>query len=92
MKEGAQREIVRFVNALRKQAGLSINDKANLYWQSDEKLMKEVFQEFSEDIKNSTLCDTIIEGVIEDVRVEKEVNINNSNLILKIKERAISMR
>jgi len=75
-QEGIKREIVRFVNALRKNANLSIEDKADLSWGSDSVQIKKAFKVFSEEIKKETLCEVISEGVNEDLKDTKEVKVN----------------
>ncbi len=75
-QEGIKREIVRFVNALRKNADLSIGDRADLSWGSNSAEIKKVFEIFSEEIKKETLCNEIIEGVNDDLEYIKEVKID----------------
>ncbi|MDA3840373.1 MAG: isoleucine--tRNA ligase [Patescibacteria group bacterium] len=75
-QEGTKREIVRFVNALRKKADLSIEDRADLSWGSNSEDIKKVFEIFSEDIKKETLCDSMVEGVNDDLDHTKEVKID----------------
>lgn len=73
--EGIKREIVRLVNNLRKNAGLTIKDKIVLSWQSDSKMVKKVFSEMAEEFKKDVLCDEIIEedAVGEEVKVNGEI-------------------
>lgn len=83
--EGIKREIVRFVNNLRKDAGLTIQDKAEIYYHSDNKLVNEVFEKFGEDIKKDTLSEKIIKG-IEDAGTKKEVKIDGEEVVLGIEK------
>ena len=52
-QEGALRELVRFINGLRKNAGLTISDKVNIYWDGENRLVKD------------TLADKIINKKID---------------------------
>ncbi len=71
--EGLKREIVRLVNNLRKNAGLTIKDKIILSWQSDSEMIKNVFAKMAEELKKDTLSDEIIEsGDGEEVKVNGE--------------------
>jgi isoleucyl-tRNA synthetase len=71
--KGLKREIVRLVNAMRKQAGLTIKDKIILSWQSDSEMVEKAFAEFGEEIKKDTLSSEIIEaGGGEEVKVNGE--------------------
>lgn len=58
-REGYLREIIRMVNALRKDAGFTIADRATLYWQSDNKEIAKIFKNFEEEIKKGTSCDEV---------------------------------
>ncbi len=79
--EGLKREIVRTVNNLRKQAGLTIKDKIVLSWQSDSQLVKNVFAQMGEELKKDTLSEEIVEG-----GEENEVKINGEAVKLGIKK------
>ncbi|PLX21348.1 isoleucine--tRNA ligase [Candidatus Parcubacteria bacterium] len=81
--EGAKREVVRFVNALRKKANLSIGDRAGLYWQSESKFLEKVFKTFLKDIKKETLCDDLEKGD-QDFEHQNEVKIDGEDLKIGI--------
>jgi len=86
-QEGIKREIVRFVNALRKNADLSIEDKADLSWGTDSDEIKKVFEIFADEIKKETLCSEMIEGVNDDLDHIKEVKINGQLTRLGIEKK-----
>ena len=86
-QEGTKREIVRFVNALRKNADLSIEDRADLSWGTDSEEIKKVFEIFSEEIKKETLCENIIEEVNDDLEHIKDVKIDGQAVRLGIKKK-----
>jgi isoleucyl-tRNA synthetase len=72
--EGLKREIVRLVNNLRKNEGLTIQDKIVLSWQSDSEMIKNVFAKMSEELKKDTLSEKIVEGGDgEEVKVNGEI-------------------
>lgn len=58
--EGLKRELVRAINNLRKNNGLTINDRVTLYWASDDTLIKKTMEQFKEEIKLDTLATDII--------------------------------
>jgi isoleucyl-tRNA synthetase len=68
--QGLVREIVRTVNSLRKEAGLSIGDRINLYY--DGAAVEKIMQEFGEKIKKETLSDNLEKGRAE-VIGQKEI-------------------
>ncbi|MDD4901477.1 MAG: isoleucine--tRNA ligase [Patescibacteria group bacterium] len=72
--DGLKREIVRLVNNMRKDAGLTIKDKIFLSWQSDSVLVKKVFKEMAKELKKDVLCGEIVEGTAagQEVKVNGE--------------------
>ncbi len=81
-QEGMKREIVRSVNNARKQAGLTIQDKIILGWQSDGEEVQKVFSEMGEEIKKDTLSEEIENKINEGSK--KEVKINEDTVIISI--------
>ncbi|OIO52809.1 MAG: hypothetical protein AUJ11_00305 [Parcubacteria group bacterium CG1_02_44_65] len=79
--EGLKREIVRQINATRKQAGLTIKDKIVLSWQSESELVKRVFSLMAKELKKDTLSEKITEGA-----GENEVKVNGEKIWLGIKK------
>ena len=80
-REGLKREIVRAINNLRKNNGLTINDRVMLYWSSDDELVKKTFAEYKEDIKNDTLA---TEVVMEKKEGSEEQKVNGKIIYLLI--------
>ncbi len=68
--QGLVREIVRTVNALRKEAGLTINDRITLYY--DGSASEKIMAEFGEKIKKETLSNNLEKGRAE-VLGQKEI-------------------
>lgn len=80
-REGLKREIVRLVNGLRKNNGLTIQDRIVLSWSSDDELVIKTLEEYGDDIKTDVLA--------TEIKMEKaggmaESKINNKiiNLII----------
>ena len=84
-QEGLKRELVRFINNMRKDANLTIKDRVNIYWQSQSKEIKDVFNNFQKDILKDTLADDILEGIDSGIEEKKEVKANGTDVILGIK-------
>ncbi len=80
--DGINREIVRLVNNMRKNAGLTIQDKIILSWQSNSLLIKRVFSEMAEELKKDTLSSKIVEGEVQG----KQAEVNGEKAILGIKK------
>ena len=78
--DGLKREIVRLVNNMRKNTGLTIKDKIVLSWRSDSVLVKKVFSQMTDELKKDTLSGEIAEGQVEG----KEVKVNGENARLDI--------
>jgi len=77
--EGLMREIVRAVNQIRKEKGLTRESKVSVEYSTDDVELKAVFEEFNEEIKKQVLADSLKEGV-----GETEVEINQKKLKLKV--------
>ncbi|MDD4995060.1 MAG: isoleucine--tRNA ligase [Patescibacteria group bacterium] len=63
-KKGLAREIVRHVNSLRKKAGLTINDRITLYYDTEFAMALDVLR----DMKNEVMADVLA----DDIRAEKK--------------------
>ncbi|MFH1583235.1 MAG: isoleucine--tRNA ligase [Candidatus Falkowbacteria bacterium] len=81
--EGLKREVVRLVNNMRKQVGLTIKDKIVLSWQGDSELIKNVFTKMAKELKKDTLSEEIIE---ENIESAEEVKVNGEIVKLEIKK------
>lgn len=58
-KKGMLRELVRRINSLRKKAGLSIGDRVDVYYQTEDEIAAAAFSEMAEQLKSDTLADNI---------------------------------
>lgn len=70
--QGLVREIVRTVNSLRKEAGLSIGDRITLYYETADQSTEKTMQKFGEKIKKDTLSNNLEKGRAE-VLEQKEI-------------------
>ncbi len=74
-KEGLVREIIRQINALRKEAGLTISDRIIVYFETSDELVLSVIKNFEEKIKKDTLSDNLEKGKVE-VAHQKRLEID----------------
>ncbi|OGF31197.1 hypothetical protein A2533_04340 [Candidatus Falkowbacteria bacterium RIFOXYD2_FULL_35_9] len=60
--EGYLRELVRSVNNLRKNSGLTIDDKVKIYWNCESKELSKVFEngKFMDELRQSTLASGVV--------------------------------
>ncbi|MFH1326100.1 MAG: isoleucine--tRNA ligase [Candidatus Falkowbacteria bacterium] len=79
-QEGIKRELVRAINNARKNAGMTIQNRAVIYYQTDSDDIKKVFAKFGEDIKKDTLADDLRTGNGETIK------INGEEVELKVKK------
>ncbi|MFH1838407.1 MAG: isoleucine--tRNA ligase [Candidatus Kuenenbacteria bacterium] len=80
-QEGLLREIIRQINAFRKEIGLTIEDKINLYYCLEQGETKEVFEKFEKEIKKATICSQLIDGFKkEEIDFEKEIEIEDQKI------------
>ena len=75
-QEGMYRELVRTINNLRKEAGLTIQDKVEIYYETSSSSVKETIAKFQEDLLKNTLSLEIKEGLKTDALIEKEAEVN----------------
>lgn len=84
-QEGLKRDLVRYINMLRKEAGLSISDRASVELSGLDEEMRVVVDKYKEDIMMDTLSDRIdISSEKSEGGVNKEAKINNSLINIMI--------
>jgi len=81
-KEGLVRDVVRTINQMRKEQGLTINDRVIVKYQTDNQELDLVFKDFEKEIKNSVLASEILTGQDLEV-VEIEIGDNKVKLIVQ---------
>jgi isoleucyl-tRNA synthetase len=82
--EGMKRELVRFINAERKNAELTIADRITLQIFTESEAVKNAVKLFEADLKKDVLADEIIIGAIEGGR---EVDVNGEKAIIKVNKK-----
>jgi len=75
--EGMAREIVRAVQALRKNTGLEVSDRINLYFDSSDEIVSKTFDEFADYIKTEVLA---VDTIQDKNQAKTEVKINDKKL------------
>ncbi|MBR1675908.1 MAG: isoleucine--tRNA ligase [Clostridia bacterium] len=60
--DGAEREVVSHVQALRKKSGFEVTDRINIYYFAENFPAKNVFTDRAESLKAAVLADRIVEG------------------------------
>ncbi len=83
LAEGVKRELVRLVNAERKNANLTIADRIKLYCDFEGEIIKKALADFGDELKKDVLADELIIGVIPD---GKEVLVNSEKAVIKIEK------
>ncbi|NTW22271.1 isoleucine--tRNA ligase [Candidatus Falkowbacteria bacterium] len=91
LMDGVKRELVRFINAMRKNAGLTIQDRIAVYWSAVDSdfpkpLVKKVIGELGDALAKDVLADVIKEERATDIDSEKEVKANGEPVWLGIKK------
>ncbi|MBN1325630.1 isoleucine--tRNA ligase [Candidatus Falkowbacteria bacterium] len=86
-REGHIRELIRFINALRKDLNLSLGDSVNVYYQTKDKDLLKAISEAKEEIKKSTLSKDILDEKVKLAKDEqKEFEINGLKIWIGIKK------
>ncbi len=86
-QEGILRELVRLVNGLRKNASLTIEDKINIYWESESELVKTTIDKFKDNLLKETLAQEII-NTKKDLpdNAQKQIKIEGENLWIGVEK------
>ncbi len=82
-KEGLAREIVRSVQALRKNQGLEVSDRIKLYYDDSDNIIIEAFNDFADYIKTEVLATEIISS---SKKANESVKINDKNLSIGLEK------
>jgi len=70
-KEGLMREVVRTINQIRKDRGLTREDRVEVTYHTEDYLLQSIFLDFADELKKSVLADEIVEdGGEESVEID----------------------
>lgn len=83
-QEGIKRKVIRFINAGRKQIKMTIQDRAVIYFETDDEEIKNAIEKYKKDILKNTIADDIIEGINNSSDFKKESQINEKKISLAI--------
>jgi isoleucyl-tRNA synthetase len=81
--EGLGREVVRRIQALRKEAGFDIADRIAVYYQANGPLAQ-AFEEWREFIMTETLSRVLQEGPVPENAYQKTLDLDGENLTLAL--------
>ena len=79
--EGNARELIRQINAQRKDLGLSISDLVEISYETKSEALKETLVKFGNEIKANTLTKELVEG-----KGKEELEINGEKIKIEIKK------
>jgi len=79
--EGNAREMIRQINAQRKDLGLSISDLVEINYETESAVLKETLAKFGNEIKANTLTKELTEG-----QGKEELEINGEKILINIKK------
>jgi len=89
--EGTKREVVRFINAMRKNNDLTIEDRIDIFYKTKSVELKKAIEQYKDDIAKDTLADSVKEGepadakaIADESEINKEVEINKNKITLSI--------
>jgi isoleucyl-tRNA synthetase len=84
--EGISRELVRYLQNMRRNAKLNIVDHIITYYETEEPLIKQVINGFGDYIKQETLSEELIDSVPPDGAYMEKLRIPNGEISLAIKK------
>jgi len=82
--EGLLRELIRTINQLRKEAKLTINDRVEIYFQTDSALVKKVVSDYQAELLKSTISKSISEQKFAKTIIDKKIEINGEKIWLAV--------
>ena len=82
--EGNLRELVRQINALRKKAKLTIKDRIDIYFQSNDKELIDLIEKNREFLQKSVLADGFINDKAKDSLISKGLKINEFSVEISL--------
>ncbi len=82
-EEGIMRDFIRFIQILRKKAGLKAEDKILIYYQSED-WFKKLLEKYRNYVLKKTIAEEIKEGK-EEVEAEREIKLDGKEIWLGIK-------
>ena len=83
-REGLSRELIRYVQAARKDAGLNVDDRIVLSFMTDEKELATAYTEYADLIKTETLATELTSA--DDYSYETTVTIDKMEITLKLQK------
>jgi len=81
-QEGIKRELIRTINGMRKEAGLTIKDSITVAYRTDSKNIQAAIVKYQAELQQAVLAKEIKEGEEE---IKKEVEIEGDKIVLGIK-------
>jgi len=84
--EGISRELVRYLQNMRRNAKLNITDHIITHYQTQEPLIKQVMNTFADYIKQETLSQELIDSLPPDEAYSEKHRISNSDVFLAIRK------
>jgi isoleucyl-tRNA synthetase len=83
IEEGLVREVIRYVQNARKEAGLEVSDHINLGLQTEGEVLTAIAN-YQDLIQSESLADSLIIGVLNDASYTEEITIDNGSAIISI--------
>ncbi len=80
-QEGLVRELTRAVNQIRKEKGLTVEDKIRLVYRAEESEVKNIFEKYKREIAKTVLADEIVSG-----EGEKRIKFDDSVIYITVEK------
>ena len=84
IREGLARELVRHINLLRKELGLTLSNRTIIYWSSTSPLANLTLEEWAATIQKETLSAKLEEGQPDQFLAHKTLNLDDGTLEIMI--------
>ena len=86
-QRGIVREFIRQINAMRKDAKLTINDSITLYHEIENEELKGILRHYKADLCKDVIASNCLDGIPENIDLKKVLEIAGSTVIFGIKKK-----
>jgi isoleucyl-tRNA synthetase len=86
-EQGIIREMVRHINAMRKDARLTINDTITVYYEIADKELDGIFQHYQKEVVREVIATSCLKGLPDNIDLKKVLEIMGKKVLFGIKKK-----
>ena len=86
-EQGIIREMVRHINAMRKDARLTINNTITVYYEIADKELDGIFQHYQKEVVREVIATSCLKGLPDNIDLKKVLEITGKKVLFGIKKK-----